>query len=207
MKAGAPRSSCRNGDEIRRAASLSMKGTDRILRVPPTDVVSPAGGRRINAAVPIRSNLLRLEHRFQTVVDSDAWRRRDQSLVLAAFGDAVSAAHIAAARAPHVASRLPCSFKGIGGFLFRPYCQRHLAPKGLKAGIETRARLWFHHRFRNHRGGRAGCPDGTNRNIRRQRPLHKAAATELASYLRGLSGASAAGARRIHDPRTAYMGT
>jgi hypothetical protein len=90
----------------------------------------------MNAAVPIRSNLLRLEHRLQTVVDSDAWRRRDQSFVLAAFGDTVSAAHIAAARAPHVASRLPCSFKGIGGFLFRPLLP---APFGAE-GIESRDR-------------------------------------------------------------------
>jgi hypothetical protein len=72
MKAGAPRNPCRNGDEMQRAASFSVKGTDRTLRAPQTDIVSPAGRRRMNAAVPIRSNLLRLEHRLQTVVDGDA---------------------------------------------------------------------------------------------------------------------------------------
>jgi hypothetical protein len=72
MKAGAPRTSCRNGDEIKRAASLSVKVTDRILRARPTAIVSSAGARCMNAAVPIRSNLLCLEHRLQTVVDGGA---------------------------------------------------------------------------------------------------------------------------------------
>jgi hypothetical protein len=82
MKAGAPRSPCRNGDEIQRAASLSVKVTDRVLRARQTHIVSPADARRMNAAVPIRPNLLRLEHRLQTVVDGGAWRRRDYSYVL-----------------------------------------------------------------------------------------------------------------------------
>jgi len=72
MKAGAPRTPCRNGDEVQRAASLSVKVTDRILRARQPNIVSPAGGRRMNAAVPIRPNLLRLEHRLQTVVDGGA---------------------------------------------------------------------------------------------------------------------------------------
>jgi hypothetical protein len=72
MKAGAPRNPCRNGDEMQRAASLSVKGTNRTLRARQTDIASSAGARRMNAAVPIRSNLLRLEHRLQTVVDGDA---------------------------------------------------------------------------------------------------------------------------------------
>src|SRR5580704_2419301 len=53
----------------RRAASLSVKGTDRVLRS--AGSVVPAGARCMNAALPIRSNLLRLEHRLQTVVDGD----------------------------------------------------------------------------------------------------------------------------------------
>jgi hypothetical protein len=72
MKAGAPRNPCRNGDEMQRAASLSVKGTNRTLRARQTDIASSAGARRMNAAVSIRSNLLRLEHRLQTVVDGDA---------------------------------------------------------------------------------------------------------------------------------------
>jgi hypothetical protein len=69
MKAGAPGTPCRNGDEVQRAASLSVKVTDRILRARQTNIVSPAGRRCMNAAVPIRPNLLRLEHELQTVVD------------------------------------------------------------------------------------------------------------------------------------------
>jgi hypothetical protein len=72
MKAGAPCMPCRIGDEMQRAASLSVKVTDRILRARQTAIVSPVGARRMNAAVPIRPNLLRLEHRLQTVVDGGA---------------------------------------------------------------------------------------------------------------------------------------
>jgi hypothetical protein len=72
VKAGAPRTSCRNGDEIQRAASLSVKVTDRVLRALQTSVVSPARMRRIDVAVPIRTNLLSLEHELQTVVDGGA---------------------------------------------------------------------------------------------------------------------------------------
>jgi hypothetical protein len=72
VKAGAPRISCRNGDEIQRAASLSVKVTDRVLRAPQTSVVSSACVRRVDVAVPIRTNLLSLEHELQTVVDGGA---------------------------------------------------------------------------------------------------------------------------------------
>jgi hypothetical protein len=72
MKAGAPPIPCRNGDEMQRAASLSVKVTDRTLRKRQTDIALSARARQMNAALPIRSNLLRLEHRFQTVVDGGA---------------------------------------------------------------------------------------------------------------------------------------
>jgi hypothetical protein len=95
VKAGAPRTSCRNGDEIERAASLSMKVTDRVLRAPQMNVLSSAGGRRMDAAVLIRSNLLRLEHELQTVVDGSALAA---AITLGAdgLGEAASAAYPAA---------------------------------------------------------------------------------------------------------------
>jgi len=101
MKAGAPRTACRNGDEVQRAASLSVKVTDRILRARQPNIVSPAGGRRMNAAVPIRPNLLRLEHRLQTVVDVGASRRRDYSQVLTASAIRLRLRTSPPARAPH----------------------------------------------------------------------------------------------------------
>src|SRR6185295_3589429 len=55
---------------IGRAASLSVDVTDGALRGQTRNVAS-ASARRMNAAVPIGSNLLRLEHRLQTVVDGD----------------------------------------------------------------------------------------------------------------------------------------
>jgi hypothetical protein len=120
MKAGALRTPCRNGDEIKRAASLSVKVTDRILRARPTDIVSSAGARRMNAAVPIRSNLLRLEHRLQTVVNGGA---DAAAISLRADGTRrpLRLRTSPPARAPHDEFRLPCSFKGIGGSLFRPH--------------------------------------------------------------------------------------
>jgi hypothetical protein len=95
VKAGAPRTSCRNGDETERAASLSMKVTDRVLRAPQTNVPSSAGGRRMDAVVPIRSNLLGLEHELQTVVNGGA---RAAAITLSAdgLGEAASAAYLAA---------------------------------------------------------------------------------------------------------------
>src|SRR5271154_849732 len=61
---------------IGRAASLSVVITDGALRGR-ADNVASAGGRRKKAAGPNRSNLLRLEHRLQTVVDGDVEGRRD----------------------------------------------------------------------------------------------------------------------------------
>jgi hypothetical protein len=74
---------------------LSVKGTDPELRARQTDIVPAAGARRINAAVPIRSNLLRLEHELQTVVDGSACAA---AITLSAYGigDTASVAHIAA---------------------------------------------------------------------------------------------------------------
>jgi hypothetical protein len=55
---------------IGRAASLSVVVTDGALQGQP-EIVASARAQRMNAAVPNRSNLLRLEHRLQTVVDGD----------------------------------------------------------------------------------------------------------------------------------------
>jgi hypothetical protein len=54
-----------------------MKEADRKLRARQTDIAPVAGERRMNAAVPIRSNLSRLEHELQTVVDGSVVGRRD----------------------------------------------------------------------------------------------------------------------------------
>jgi hypothetical protein len=62
----------RSGDGGRRAARLSVKETDRKLRVQQTAIGPPAGERHLNAGEPIRPNLLRLEHELQTVVDGSA---------------------------------------------------------------------------------------------------------------------------------------
>ncbi len=155
MKAGAPRTPCRNGDEVQRAASLSVKVTDRILRARQPNIVSPAGARHMNAAVPIRPNLLRLEHRLQTVVDGGARaaaitlkRRRHRR-----HGCAHRRRH-----APHGTLRLPYSFKGISGSLRRPHRVRL---NGAGADRKPRSLCDPAIGFGNHRGGRAGCPDGT----------------------------------------------
>jgi hypothetical protein len=57
------------GDGERRAAHLSVKETDQGRRGRQKNSGRPAGMRYWNAAVPMRSNLLRLEHELQTVVD------------------------------------------------------------------------------------------------------------------------------------------
>jgi hypothetical protein len=74
---------------------LSVKGTDPELRARQTDIIPAVGARRMNAAVPIRSNLLRLEHELQTVVDGSACAA---AITLSAYGigDTASVAHIAA---------------------------------------------------------------------------------------------------------------
>jgi hypothetical protein len=64
-----PRAPRRRGDGGRQAARLSVKVKDRGHRVRQMDIGLPAGARCVNAAVPIRSNLLRLEHELRTVVN------------------------------------------------------------------------------------------------------------------------------------------
>ena len=74
---------------------MSVKETDPELRAQQTDIGPAAGARRMNAAVPTRSNLLRLEHELQTVVDGSACAA---AITLSAYGigDTASAVHIAA---------------------------------------------------------------------------------------------------------------
>src|SRR6516225_2184505 len=120
---------------ILRAASLSVEVTDGVLRGRAKHVVS-ASARRVNAAVPIRSNLLRLEHRLQTVVDGDGWAAA--ILLSRRYSATRPRRHMPPARVPHRRLRLPCSFKGVGGQLFvRPHQKRAEAPER----IETRVRL------------------------------------------------------------------
>jgi hypothetical protein len=77
VKAGMPRVPRHCGDGGRQAAYLSVKKTDRKLRARQTAIAPAAGERRMNATVPMRSNLSRLEHELQTVVDGSALSRRD----------------------------------------------------------------------------------------------------------------------------------
>ena len=74
---------------------MSVKETDPELRAQQTDIGPAAGARRMNAAVPTRSNLLRLEHELQTVVDGSACAA---AITLSAYGigDTALAVHIAA---------------------------------------------------------------------------------------------------------------
>jgi hypothetical protein len=61
------------GDGERRAAHLSVRETDQELRERQKDSDRPGDMRYWNAAVPMRSNLLRLEHELQTVVNGSIW--------------------------------------------------------------------------------------------------------------------------------------
>jgi hypothetical protein len=97
---------------IRRAASLSVEVTDGVLRGQARNAAS-ASARRINAAVPIRSNLLGLEHRLQTVVDGDGWAAA--ILLSRRYSATRPRRHTPPAHVPHRRLRLPCSFKGVGG--------------------------------------------------------------------------------------------
>jgi hypothetical protein len=66
----------RSGNEESQAARFSVKETDRQRRGRVIDVDPAAGARCINAAFPMRSTLLCLEHELQTVVNGGR-RRRD----------------------------------------------------------------------------------------------------------------------------------
>ena len=67
-----PRAPRRRGDGGRQAARLSVKVKDRGHRVRQIDSDLTAGARYMNATVPIRSNLSRLGHELQTVVNGSA---------------------------------------------------------------------------------------------------------------------------------------
>jgi hypothetical protein len=127
--------------------------TDRVLRARQTEISPLAGERRMNAAVPMRSNLLRLEHELQTVVDGSALAA---AITLSAhgIGDAASAAH-RCRHAPHGKLRLPSSFKGIRLANSSASGRRVLAPERIESGVRLAPAIG------SHRGGRAGRPDGT----------------------------------------------
>jgi hypothetical protein len=69
MGAGTPQVPRRRIDGSCRAGRLSLKGTDQEFRERHADTGSPACARRSDAAVPVRLNVLRLEHELQTVVN------------------------------------------------------------------------------------------------------------------------------------------
>ena len=173
-----------------------MTETDPELRVRQTDIGPVASARRMNAAVPIRSNLLRLEHELQTVVDGSACAA---GITLSAhgIGDTASAAHMPPARAPLGLLRLPCSFKGIGLASSSVSVGALLRRNGSKAASASTPAIG------SHRGGRAECPDGTQpEHFDRQPYLLKAAGTELASRLQHLPGGAPFSCRRaqLGDP-------
>lgn len=156
-----------------------MEVTDGVLRGQARNIAS-AGARRMNAAVPIRSNLLGLEHRLQTVVDGDGWAAA--ILLSRRYSATRPRRHTPPAHVPHRRLRLPCSFKGVGGQLFVRIRSARKRRNGSKPAFACG--LSFQGR---HRGGRAEALTGHNRNIHRQPPLHKAASTELASGPRFMS--------------------
>ena len=164
MKAGAPRNPCRNGDEMQRAASLSMKGTDRTLRARQTDIASSAGARHMNAAVPIRSNLLRLEHRLQTVVDGDGWAAA--ILLSRRYSATRPRRHTPPAHVPHRRLRLPCSFRASAASSSSASKARESA--GMDRNPRSPAVSLSMVPHGRHRGGRAEALTGHNRNIHRQ---------------------------------------
>jgi hypothetical protein len=115
---------CRNGNDMQRAASLSVKVTDRILRGRQTAIGSSVGARRMNAAVPIRSNLSRLEHKLQTVVDGDAGAAAISLKCRRLSATRLRRHSSPSVHAPHGKFRLPCSFEGISS-LFGSRHWRH----------------------------------------------------------------------------------
>jgi len=118
-----------------------------------TGVGQPASLRRMNAAVPLRSNLLRLEHELRTVVNGSASSCRDYSGCMRYLRHRLGCGN----RRRHAAARkvrLPCSLR-VSGSLVRPRAQRAGAPERIESGVHLRSP------FGSRRGGRAGCPDGT----------------------------------------------
>ena len=107
------RALCPYGYGGRQASYLLVKVTDQKFRARQTGVGPLDSQRRMNAFVPIRSNLLRFGHELQTVVDGSAcaaailW-------ALSVSAAPISAAMIAVARTPRGEFRLPCSFEGLG---------------------------------------------------------------------------------------------
>jgi hypothetical protein len=77
----------------RQTARFSVKVEDRGRRGGQTEIGPPAVARCVDAAVPIRSNLLRLEHELHTVVNGSA---RAAAITRLLSSDTASAAHIAA---------------------------------------------------------------------------------------------------------------
>jgi hypothetical protein len=135
---------------------LSVKGRIGNSERAQTEIGPAAGERRMNAAVPLqRSNLLRLEHELQTVVDGSAWRRRDYSQVAYGIGDtAAGSALICCRTRARGQSGCPAPLR-VSARLLRPHRSARLAPERIESGVR-RSRF-----FGSHRGGRAGCPDGT----------------------------------------------
>jgi len=83
MWTGVPLAPRRKGDEGRRAARLSVGETDRKHLARLNEIGRQAGGRRVDAAIPIRSPFaLRLEHELQTVVGRQRQARPLFSLLL-----------------------------------------------------------------------------------------------------------------------------
>jgi hypothetical protein len=66
------KASRRSGNGESQTARFSVKETDRQRRGREVDVDPAAGRRQVNAALPMRSTFLRLEHELQTVVDGGA---------------------------------------------------------------------------------------------------------------------------------------
>jgi hypothetical protein len=152
MRARAPLASRSNGDEGRRAR-LSVDETGRKLRARPSKLARRSGERGSHAATSIRSNFaLRLEHKLQTVVDGSAWRGR-ASLNCSRYRQSGPGSVSLSAHAPHDKCRLPYSLR-VGVSSFRSVGPL-LAPERSETVRSNPTFGW------GHRGGRAGCPDGT----------------------------------------------
>ena len=166
------------GDGERRAARLSVKETDRNSE---SGNERAATGRRDvrywNAAVPIRSNLLRLEHELQTVVDGSIWRRRNLRRVLTVSATPAPAALCCRHMRRSGKLRLPCSLRASGSLIVR-IGRPLMAPQRIECAVRLRSSL-----SGDPRGGRAGCPDGTQPEHLPSASLLKAADAELASRL------------------------
>src|SRR5262249_33184509 len=114
--------------------------------------VVPTAARYVNAAEPIRSNLLRLEHKLQTVVDGG-------DIKPPRYCKADDTERDPRRRVPPVyvlrrRLRLPCSFKGVGGQLFVRINARE------SAGVDRNPRSPAVFPWKTSRRTRRG-PDGT----------------------------------------------